>query len=115
MAERTGEYVVDVLEHAAERYVAPTSPDAYRCLMMHVGAAGTLRAYDGSETYWGRVQVILDFFFSAHERAEVCEDLLRCEGLCAAPGSRRFLASALAERRLQEVLAAIPMRLSSNG
>lgn len=111
MAERVGLYVVDTLEHAGERFLAPTAPEVFRLFLMQVDAAGTLRVYDGTEAYWEGVQVILDFFFTAAERAEICERLVRCETLRIEPESRQFLASALAECRLQEMLAiAMPIR-----
>lgn len=114
MAERVGLYVVETLEHAGERFLAPSAPDAFRVFLMQVGAAGTLHAYDESAAYWERVQVILDFFFTAAERAQICERLLRCGTLRAAPEFQGFLASALAECRLQATLpAAMPIGSTS--
>jgi len=113
MADRVGHHVVDALEQAGERFLALDSPEAFGCFLMYVDAAGALRAYDGSEAYWERVQAILDVFFDGAARVDVCAHILRCEALRGAPEVRPFRASALAERRLQELLAR-SLSLSSN-
>lgn len=104
MAEQVGTGIVSILERAGERYLA-ASPDSYRVFLTQVGAAETLYRYDGSEAYWQRVQVILDGFFSSAQRAEICDRLIAFGEVRAGREFECFLASAVAERRLQEIIA----------
>ena len=101
MTEQVGRSVLQVLEQAGERWLAP---EAYRIFLFHIGGTRTVRRYEPTETYWERVQTILDCFFSASERAEICARLLERDDLRARPEFQGFLAQALAERRLQDYL-----------
>jgi hypothetical protein len=106
---KVGAEVVDILERAGLQYLSQNEPDLYRAYLLNVGAAQALRRYDGTERYWDRVQAILDAFFSSSERAEICTELIAQRTLWDLPECRGFLIRALAERRLQSLLAAIPM------
>jgi hypothetical protein len=103
--EEMGAVIVDILERAGARYLRHSEPDLYRAYLLNIGGADTVRRYDRSETYWDRVQLILDGFFSARERAEICVEVIAHSELWAQPEFRGFLASAIAEHRLQSMLA----------
>jgi hypothetical protein len=103
MAERVGTDVIGILEEAGERLL---EPKLHRCLLLHIGGAPSLRRYVASEVYWDRVQAILDSFFDSAERAEICSRLIEGPELRARPEFRGFLARALAERRLQDLIVA---------
>jgi hypothetical protein len=102
--ERVGAVIVDILERAGARYLKETEPDLYRAYLLNIGGTDTVRQYESSETYWDRVQLILDGFFSAPERAQICGEVITHGALWARPEFRGFLTRALAERRLQSVL-----------
>ena len=104
-----GAEIVDTLERAGAQYLSQNEPDLYQAYLLNVGATQALRRYDGTETYWDRVQAILDAFFSSSERAEICTELIARRTLWDLPECRAFLTRALAERRLQSLLAATPM------
>lgn len=101
----TGTDVIRVLEDAGERYLASVSPDAHCLFLMHVGGARLFEARD-SGAFWGGIQAILDGFFAAPERAEICGRLLERSDLQRRAECRTFVANALAERRLQVMMAA---------
>ena len=102
---QTGAVIVDILERAGARYLKPSEPDLYRAYLLNIGGADTVRRYERTETYWDRIQLILDGFFSARERALICAEVIARSELCAQPEFRGFLASAIAEHRLQSMLA----------
>lgn len=102
--EEMGAVIVDILERAGARYLRHSEPDLYRAYLLNIGGADTVRRYDRSETYWDRVQLILDGFFSARERAQICVEVIAHRELWAQPEFRGFLASAIAEHRLQSML-----------
>jgi hypothetical protein len=106
---KVGAKVVDVLERAGARYLNQNEPHLYQAYLLNVGATQALRRYDGTETYWDRVQAILDAFFSSSERAEICTELIAQHALWGLPEFRGFLMRALAERRLQRLLATTPI------
>lgn len=106
---KVGAEVVDILERAGLHFLGQNEPDLYQAYVLNIGATQALRRYDGTETYWDRVQAILDAFFSSSERAEICTELIAQRALWDLPECRGFLRSALAERRLQSLLAAAPM------
>ncbi len=101
--------VVEVLERAGAQYLRQNEPDLYQAYLLNVGATQALRRYDGTEAYWDRVQAILDAFFSASERALICTELIASRAFLDLPEFRAFLTRALAERRLQSLLATVPI------
>jgi hypothetical protein len=105
MSARLGAKVIDVLEQAGERYLDKVQPDAFAAFLLQVGGADTLRKYEPSATYWERVQVMLDTFFTSAERAEIVARLIEQGGLCGRSEFRGFLDHARAERRMQELIA----------
>ncbi len=105
MSARLGAKVIAVLEAAGERFLHKAQPDAYAAFLLQVGGADTLRRYEPSATYWERVQIILDTFFTSAERAEIAARLTEQGGLRARPEFRVFLDHARAERRMQELIA----------
>ena len=106
MTAYLGETVIELLERAGEHLLGETAPHAYTAFLHQIGGANTLRRYEASATYWERVQVMLDTFFTSAERAEICARLLDHDELRYRPEFEGFLAHALAERRLQELTAA---------
>jgi hypothetical protein len=102
---QVGAVIVEVLERAGARYLGQNEPDLYRAYLLNIGGTDTVRHYDGTETYWDRVQLILDGFFSARERARICAEVIAHRELWARPEFRGFLMRAVAERRLQSMLA----------
>ena len=109
--DKVGTEIVDLLERAGAQYLRQSEPDLYQAYLLNVGATQALRRYDGSETYWDRVQTILDAFFSSGERAEICAQLMAHRRLPQLPEFRGFLMRAIAERRLQSLLTAAPIGL----
>jgi hypothetical protein len=101
-----GAAVSDILEWAGRQYLKPINPDLYRAYLLQIGGTDTLRRYDLSATYWDRVQIVLDSFFSARERAEICVQILADGAVARLAEARAFYARALAERRLQGMLRA---------
>ena len=96
--------IVRVLEEAAQRYLAG-SPEWQNVFMLQVDGARRIRPEQRDATFWRWVQAILDTFFAQPERAAICERLLEL-----APEDRAFRASALAERRLRQLLDAARVR-----
>jgi len=105
MTTWVGAEIVDVLEWAGARYLRANDPDLYRAYLLHVSGTDTLRRYDRSEVYWQRVQAIMDAFFTSAQRAEICRQLIDQAKLRGRPEFRGFLARAVAERRMQDLLA----------
>lgn len=115
MTAPMGADIVYVLEQAGERYLGKTQSKAYAAFLLQVGGTDALRAYEPSQTYWERVQAVLDTFFSSAERAEICACLIARPELQARPEFRSFLGHALAERRMQEMVAAAVVASSAKG
>lgn len=111
MARTVGSVVVDVLEMAGSRFLQPSTPETFQVFMLHVGWGSSLRAYEERNVYWRRVQILLDTFFSAAQRAEICSELLARLDLERRVEALDFAANALAELRLQEMLKAPGSRL----
>jgi hypothetical protein len=106
MTAHLGAAVIELLEQAGEHLLGESAPDVYSAFLLQVGGANTLRRYEASSTYWDCVQAMLDTFFTAAERAEICARLISHGELRCRPEFQGFLAHALAERRLQEMIAA---------
>ena len=106
MTAHLGAAVIEVLEQAGEHLLGETAPDLYTAFLHQVGGANTVRRYEASATYWEHVQAMLDTFFTSAERAEICARLITHAELRCRPEFQGFLAHALAERRVQEVIAA---------
>ena len=104
--DQVGAAIFEILDWAGTQYLKPDDPDLYRNYLLHIGGTGTLQQYDGTETYWDRVQAILDTFFTSSERAEICVQMIGDSGVCALPEFRGFWRRAVAERRLQTMLRA---------
>lgn len=107
-----GEEVVTWLERWGERCLRVSQPELYQMLMLHVGATDKLRQYSGAdpccqEAYWQYVQAILDCFFSAAERAEICAEVIREQHFIDDPGCASFLHQATAEIRCRELVQMI--------
>jgi hypothetical protein len=102
--DHVGAVIVDILERAGARYLKRNEPDLYRAYLLNIGGTHAVRRYDQTETYWDRVQLILDGFFSSKERAQICTELIAHGELWGRAEFRGFLMRALAERRLQKVL-----------
>lgn len=97
-----GSRVVSTLECAGRRHLGPTSP-LFHLFGLQVGGTTTLLDYDASRVYWQRVQVLLDAFFNASERAQICSDLVGQIDLTELPEARAFLCQVRAELRLDRV------------
>ena len=106
MTAHLGAAVIELLEQAGEHLLGEAAPDAYSAFLLQVGGANTLRRYEPSATYWERIQATLDTFFTSAERAEICARLIARAELRCRPEFQGFLAHALAERRVQEMIAA---------
>lgn len=104
MTTELGAEIVKVLEGAGSHYLEGNEPDLYRTYLLNLCGTDALRRYDGSGTYWGRVQSILDAFFLSPERAEIGIELIERVNARRLPECRQFVAEALAERRMQELL-----------
>ena len=115
MTAHLGVTVIELLEQAGAHHLGDAAPDAYAAFLHQVGGANTLRRYDASATYWERVQAMLDSFFSSAERAEICARLISSAELRCRPEFQVFLAHALAERRMQELIAAVSFASSVIG
>ncbi len=76
-------------------------------LMLHVGATDKLIQYSGADAYWQYVQAILDCFFSAAERAEICAEVVKEQHFIDDPGCASFLHHAKAEVRCRELVQMI--------
>jgi hypothetical protein len=102
---QVGAVIVDILERAGARYLREDEPDLYRAYLLNIGGTDTVRHYDRTETYWDRVQLILDGFFNSRERAQICTEVIARGELWERPEFRGFLMRAIAERRLHSLLA----------
>jgi hypothetical protein len=107
--DQVGAVIVGILERAGAQYLKQNEPDLYRAYVLNIGATDTVRRYDRTETYWDRIQLILDGFFSSKERAKICTEVIAHGALCELPEFRGFLRRAIAERRLQSMLATATM------
>ena len=107
--DQVGAVIVDILERAGAQYLKQNEPNLYRAYLLNIGATDTVRRYDRTATYWDRVQLILDGFFSSKERAKICTEVIAHGALCELPEFRGFLRRAIAERRLQSMLATATM------
>lgn len=105
MTMQVGMTIVDVLNRAARRYLAPEGYDAF---VFQLEASGALDRYDGG-AYWDRVQAILDGFFTASQRAAICEQLIADGRLRERPEFHGFLIRALAERRVQGLVQVVQL------
>ena len=103
MNERVGTRVVEVLERAGSRYLEPVASDTFQVFLHHIGATASFRIYEGRRIYWQRLQIVLDAFFTASERAEICEELITAIDFLSRREAYDFFAEALAERRLREM------------
>ena len=56
--DKVGAAIIDILERAGAQYLKRNEPDLYQAYLLNVGATEALRCYDGTETYWDRVQAI---------------------------------------------------------
>ena len=89
--EQMGAVIVDILERAGARYLRHSEPDLYRAYLLNIGALTRCGAMMRTETYWDRVQLILDGFFSARERAQICAELIAAARVVGAdPSSAAF-------------------------
>ena len=107
--DQLGAVIVGILERAGAQYLKQDEPDLYRAYLLNIGGTDTVRRYDRSATYWDRVQLILDGFFSSTERAQICTEVIAHGELWERPEFRGFLRRAIAERRLQSILATAPL------
>ena len=81
--EEMGAVIVDILERAGARFLRHSEPELYRADLLNIGGADTVRRYDRTATYWERIQLILDGFFSARERAQICAEVIAHDALRA--------------------------------
>ena len=107
MIGQVGTQVVSILEAAGTRFLEPEAPETHTLFLLHVGGASSIRDYNACQTYWRRVQFLLDTFFSAEQRALICDELLAKLSFVGRRDAYDFLAEALAERRLQEMRGAL--------
>ncbi len=77
MSLERGDFIVAWLERGARKHLSESQPEMFQVVMLHVGATDKLKQYTNSKAYWQYVQAMLDFFFSAGERAELCAELLK--------------------------------------
>jgi hypothetical protein len=104
--ERTD--VIRVLEEAGERYLASVDPENHCVFLLQVGGA-RLYGVEADQPFWNGIQAILDSFFSGPERASICSRLLAQGDLARRQECRTFVAHALAEQRLQVMMASAPL------
>jgi len=115
MSAEVGAAVSEILDRTAKKYIKRNAPDFYHQFQWQVHGAGTVRHYDGSDAYWKRVQATLDFFFTSPQRIEAVRSLLERTDLDGRPECRCFLASALAESRLADLMAGTTSAVLSVG
>jgi hypothetical protein len=115
MGAQVGTAVIDILERAGEQHLRKIAPEFYNEFLWQIDGAGTFRHYDGSDIYWRRIQVALDFFFTSEQRAEICRRLMQQAGLDGRPECRSFRASALAESRMADLIAEMRLAVVSAG
>lgn len=109
MSSLQGGCVVGWLERWGERFLKRPQPDIYQMLLLHVGGTDILRHYHGTDAYWQNVQTVLDCFFTAAERAEMCAELIDEPLFLDDPGFEPFRHRARAEigcRKLVQVVDA---------
>lgn len=114
MSSKQGACVVAWLERGGLRFLKGSQPHIYDVLLLHVGATDTLKRYASidkrqanTDAYWHYVQVILDSFFSAAERAEMCAELIEEPMFKDDPGFQPFLHRARAELRCRDLILII--------
>ncbi|MGI9506618.1 MAG: hypothetical protein ACR2RE_26550 [Geminicoccaceae bacterium] len=107
MSSKQGDCVIEWIEHGGQRFLKGAQQDIYQILLLHVGATDMLRQYAGTEAYWQNVQTILDCFFSAAERAEMCAQLIEEPLFLGDPAFKHFLHQARAELRCCELAAMV--------
>lgn len=107
MSSKNGCRVIEWIERGGQRFLKASQQDIYQILLLHVGATDRLRQYSGTEAYWQNVQTILDCFFSATERAEMCAELIDDPLFLGDPAFRYFLHQARAELRCRELIAMV--------
>lgn len=107
MSSLRGGYVVAWLERWGARFLKGPQPGIYHALLLQVGGTDRLRWYSGTEAYWQSVQAVLDCFFSAAERAEMCRELIDQPLFMDDSGFASFLHQARAEIRCRELVATI--------
>ena len=115
MGAQVGTAVIDILERAGKQHIRKIAPECYEEFLWQINGAGTVRDYDGSDVYWRRIQVALDFFFTLEQRAEICRRLVQHAGLAGRPECRSFRACALAETRMADLIADVRLAAVSAG
>jgi hypothetical protein len=108
MAQTVGSRVVNVLERSGQRYLGGV-PHLSQVFALQIGGTTTLLEYDGSQVYWQRVQILIDTFFTAEQRARICRLLMAQIDLANLPEAREFLVEALAEQRLDGMLSTLDL------
>lgn len=101
--QKIGSIVVTWLETAGERYLKKASPEVLQLFLLHVGGTDILRSYNGSPTYWQYVQVILDCFFTADQRADMCAELFEVYRLDRNTLPTQFFSEIAAQQLIGEV------------
>lgn len=104
MSSLQGGCVVAWLERWGERFLKRPQPDIYQMLLLHVGGTDILRRYHGTDAYWHNVQTVLDCFFTAAERAEMCAELIDEPLFLDDLGFQPFLHQAKAEIRCRALV-----------
>jgi hypothetical protein len=107
MSSIQGALVVSWLERGGWKFLKESQPYTYQVFLLHIGATDILKRYRGTEVYWFYVQTLLDFFFSASERAEMCAELMRVPEFQNDPAFKAFRDAAKAEIRCHELISAI--------
>ncbi len=107
MTRCIGRHVVACLERAGDRHLKEQQPDIHQQFLLQVGGTDALHCYDHSAAYWHQVQAILDCFFTSMQRVEVLGWLLAESELDRRPEFLWFKRQALAERRVQQLLAGL--------
>jgi hypothetical protein len=107
MSHHRGTCVVSWIERWGERFLKRAQSDIYDMLMLHVGGTDMLKRYAGTAVYWQNVQTVLDCFFTAVERAEMCAELIDEPLFADDPGFAHFLQQARAEMRCRELILMI--------
>lgn len=104
MSSTRGGCVVGWFERWGGRFLRRSQPDIYQMLLLHVGGTDILRHYHGTDVYWQNVQTVLDCFFTAAERAEMCAELIDEPLFQGDPGFAPFLHQARAEMRCRHLV-----------
>lgn len=114
MSSLRGNFVVAWLERGGDRFLRESQPSIYQALLLHVGGTDVLRRYHAKPAYWQHVQAVLDCFFTASERAELCRGLIQDALFPNDPGYSWFLDQARAEIRCRELVALVERIESSH-